>query len=195
MRSEIVKRRSVCYSFDVKKPIQPVLEFQPPAQIPYEYTTDRYKSIFLAGSIEQNTATDWQRRVCGMFKGYRDVVIFNPRRTAWDSSWKNVASNPKFREQVEWEIEALTKTDIILMYFDPNTKSPISLLEAGLFAHYGDMMKVNGRVERVSKLHVVCPPKFWRKGNVDIVCEHFNIRQYPNLTQAVNGIKNIYKLK
>lgn len=175
--------------------IQPVLEFQPPTQIPYEYTTERYKSIFLAGSIEQNTATEWQRRVIGMFKGYRDVVIFNPRRQAWDASWKNTASNPMFREQVEWELDALTKTKIILMYFDPATKSPISLFEAGLFANDGETLRVDGKVQRVSKLHVVCPPGFWRKGNVDIVCEHYGIRQYPNLTQAVKAIKHIYKLK
>lgn len=100
-----------------------------------------------------------------------------------------------FREQVEWELDALTKTKIILMYFDPATKSPISLFEAGLFANDGETLRVDGKVQRVSKLHVVCPPGFWRKGNVDIVCEHYGIRQYPNLTQAVKAIKHIYKLK
>ena len=172
----------------------PVLEFQPPAPIPPEYLNDRYTSIFLAGSIEQNVATQWQQRVVRMFKGYRNVVLFNPRRAAWDSSWKNVASNPMFREQVEWELDSLTVTDVILMYFDPATKSPISLFETGLFANDGETLRVDGKMQRVSKLHVVCPPGFWRKGNVDIVCEHYGIRQYPNIKQAVDAIKNIYRL-
>lgn len=53
------------------------------------------------------------------------------------------------------------------MYFSPNTKSPISLLELGLFARSG-------------KVRVVCPEGFWRKGNVDIVCQYYNIPLYEN---------------
>jgi len=48
------------------------------------------------------------------------------------------------------------------MYFDPNTKSPISLLELGLHANSGKMI-------------VCCPKGFWRKGNVDIVCERYDV--------------------
>ena len=49
------------------------------------------------------------------------------------------------------------------MYFDPNTKSPVSLLELGLYAHTG-------------KLRVCCPDGFWRKGNVDVICARFGIK-------------------
>ena len=69
-----------------------------------------------------------------------DIVIFNPRRDDWDSSWSQNKINPKFREQVEWELAALEKTNLIAMYFEPDTKSPVSLLELGLFARSGKMI-------------------------------------------------------
>ena len=124
--------------------------------------------IFLAGSIEMGSADNWQKRVTEKLSG--NVVILNPRRDDWDSSWEQSINNPQFKEQVEWELEAMEKAHIILLYFDPNTKSPISLLELGLFA-------------RTGKLIVCCPNGFWRKGNVDIVCERYGIRQIPSLDE------------
>ena len=56
----------------------------------------------------------------------------------------------------------------IVMYFDPTTKSPISLLELGLHASSG-------------KLTVCCPEGFWRKGNVDIVCKRYGVPMVKSL--------------
>ena len=71
---------------------------------------------------------------------------------------------------------------MIIMYFSPETKSPISLLELGLYANSG-------------KILVCCPEGFWRKGNVDIVCEKFSIPNFDNLenliTFVTSNIKNI----
>lgn len=61
------------------------------------------------------------------------------------------------------------------MYFDPKTKSPISLLELGLFA-------------RTGKLIVVCPKGFWRKGNVDIVCKRYEVKQVETIEEAIKYI-------
>lgn len=127
---------------------------------PNKYTkTD--KTIFLAGSIEMGKAENWQTRVTKMLEN-TDWTVLNPRRDDWDSSWEQKITNDKFREQVEWELQALEDASHVLMYFDPNTMSPISLLELGLFAPTG-------------KLIVCCPEGFWRKGNVDIVCKRFDI--------------------
>jgi hypothetical protein len=67
------------------------------------------------------------------------------------------------------------------MYFDPNTKSPISLLELGLFA-------------QSKKLIVCCPRGFWRKGNVDITCDRYGIPFFDDfkisLVALVQLIKN-----
>ncbi len=104
------------------------------------------------------SAEPWQEQVVKRFN--KNVVFYNPRRDDWDSSWTH--DSPEFNEQVNWELDFLQESDIILMYFDPNTKSPISLLELGLFARQG-------------KLIVCCPDGFWRQGNVRIVCERFGV--------------------
>lgn len=120
-------------------------------------------SVFLAGSIEQGKAVDWQSKLIEDPKFQKHIeYVFNPRRKIWDSSWEQSIDNAQFKEQVTWELNAMDMAEIILMYFDPKTKSPISLLELGLYAEK-------------SKLLVCCPEGFWRKGNVDIVCERYEI--------------------
>ncbi|WP_395077211.1 nucleoside 2-deoxyribosyltransferase domain-containing protein [Flavobacterium sp.] len=124
------------------------------------------KSIFLAGSIEMDKAVNWQKK-CEE-KLAEKYIVFNPRRESWNNNWEQSINNPQFKEQVSWELEALEKADIIIMFFAANTKSPISLLELGLFSNSG-------------KLKVIVENEFWRKGNVDIVCERYNLEQYDNL--------------
>jgi hypothetical protein len=141
----------------------------PPSPIPLVSN-----SVFLAGSIEQDTAENWQNYIIKKLDN-KDIVILNPRRENWDSSWKEDISNPIFYEQVNWELEALEKAALIVMYFDPKTKSPISLLELGLFAKTGKMV-------------VCCPSGFWKKGNVDIVCKRYQITQVSDIDNLVSLI-------
>lgn len=131
--------------------------------------------IFLAGSIEMGKAENWQERVERELAD-QDVVILNPRRNDWDSSWIQSIDNPQFREQVEWELNSMHKADIVVMYFDSNTQSPITLLELGLHAMSG-------------KLIVCCPEGFYRKGNVDVVCSTYHIEQVKTLDQLIERLK------
>lgn len=125
-------------------------------------------TVFLAGSIEMGKAADWQTQLTNELS-HLDITILNPRRDDWDSSWEQTIKNEQFKTQVRWELTALEQADIVVMYFDPATKSPISLLELGLFAKTG-------------KLIVCCPEGFWRKGNVDIVCSEYGITQVKDLS-------------
>lgn len=134
--------------------------------------------IFLAGSIEMGNAEPWQDEMISRYSDY-SVVFFNPRRPDWDSTWSDTSD--KFNEQVNWELDHLEMSDMVIMYFDPATKSPISLLELGLYADK-------------FKLIVCCPDGFWRKGNVRIVCERYKIplcntkeELYHNLTLGFDG--------
>lgn len=131
--------------------------------------------IFLAGSIELGAAENWQEKIINLLikKELSNSYILNPRRADWDSSWIQDIKNDKFRKQVEWELNALELSDKILMYFDVTTKSPISLLEFGMYAKTG-------------KLIVCCPEGFWRKGNIDVVCAKYRIKQ-------VNTIEELAK--
>lgn len=148
------------------------MEIKAPNDIYYNHQLINTK-VFLAGSIEMGKAELWQDKIVNAFRGKR-VTFLNPRRDDWDSSWKQDKSNPQFREQVEWELNALEASDIIIIYFDPATKSPITLLELGLHA-----------ATNPEKLIVCCPEGFWRKGNVDIVCEKYNITQVDSLHDLI----------
>lgn len=131
--------------------------------------------VFLAGSIEQGRAEPWQEWVAQQLAPVTGTLL-NPRRPEWDASWRQSIDEPKFREQVEWELEALEQSDTIVMYFDPNTKAPITLLELGLFARSG-------------KLHIACPDGYWRKGNVEVVAARYNIPLSADLTTLVSSIQ------
>lgn len=134
---------------------------KPPTDLSLALKPDDF-SIFLAGSIEMGAASQWQNAIA-LQLDLVDGFLINPRRDDWDSSWEQKASNPQFREQVEWELFGLELASKILIYFQPETKSPISLLELGLVASYAE------------DLVIVCPDGFWRKGNIEIVCEKFDI--------------------
>lgn len=131
--------------------------------------------VFMAGSIEMDTAENWQERVLRDMVG-TDALFMNPRRSDWDSSWKQDASDPNFREQVTWELDRLDDADIIIFYFDGNTKSPITLLELGLHAASGRCI-------------VCCPKNFWKEGNIEILCERHNIPLFDNYADWIEHIK------
>jgi hypothetical protein len=129
--------------------------------------------VFLAGSIEMGSAVNWQQTIVDTFT--ENVIFFNPRRDDWDSTWGQ--DSDKFNEQVNWELDRLADSDIILLYFDPSTKSPISLLELGLYARSG-------------KLMVCCPDGFWRQGNVRVVCERYNVPYFTDKDAWMKAIKS-----
>jgi Nucleoside 2-deoxyribosyltransferase like len=111
-----------------------------------------------------------------------DLNFLNPRRDDWDSSWEQKASNPQFSKQVNWELDALEYSDIIVFYFDPKTQSPITLMELGLFASYNLGCK---------PMVVCCPDGFWRKGNVEIVCSRFGINVLNTFDELVKEMKHV----
>lgn len=109
--------------------------------------------IFLAGAIDMGAAKDWQSEIAKALAEF-DVVILNPRRDDWDSTWDQTASDPQFREQVLWEQKGLDEADFRTFVFLDDSKAPITLLELG--EHIGEPGAV------------LCEPEFYRKGNVDI---------------------------
>lgn len=142
---------------------------------------DTNYKVFLAGSIEMGKADKWQDKVANSLESYGDeLALLNPRRDDWDSSWKQEKTNPVFRQQVLWELEALENCDMIAMYFDPKTKSPITLLELGQFAN---------------KIELVCPDNFWRKGNVELFAERYGIKTHNSLEELVTAIHKNFLIK
>jgi nucleoside 2-deoxyribosyltransferase-like protein len=136
--------------------------------------------IFLAGSIDSGMAEDWQSPVVDRLRDL-DVVVFNPRRGAWTPGTSLDSEPEELRRQINWELDAIERSDLMAFYFATGTKSPISLLELGLVA---------GRKQAV----VCCPPGFWRKTNVDVICHRFEIQQVSSLEDLVNEIKEKVRL-
>jgi hypothetical protein len=131
-------------------------------------------TIFLAGSIEQDKAERWQDRVIEALRD-TDFCVLNPRRKAWDATWKQSKDEKNFVEQVKWELRGQRIAAVVLFYFDPNTKAPVTMLELGLFNR---------------KAIVCCPEGYWRKGNVDIVCEEYGIPMANSLDELVSLVKS-----
>ena len=144
---------------------------------PIQFIPNNLALVFLAGSIEMGTAELWQDKITNALAG-TGWTFLNPRRDDWDSTWEQSISNVKFYEQVNWELQGIEEAEYIIIYFDPNTKSPISLLELGFVA---------GKFPE--KAIVICPDGFWRKGNVDIVCERYKMKQVKTIENAIELLK------
>lgn len=118
--------------------------------------------MFLAGTIDLGAADDWQQS----FIDYLDtmsatrITVLNPRRDTWFGT--PTLDNPEFVKQVNWELDALERADVIVMRLLGTSKSPVSLMELGLHARSG-------------KLVVHCDEEFYRSGNVAAVCDRYGV--------------------
>jgi hypothetical protein len=133
------------------------------------------RSVFLAGSIAMGEAEPWQESVAAAL-AHTGLTILNPRRDDWDPAWPQEATHPALRGQIEWELDGLERADLVAMYFAPDTLAPITLLELGLLARGG-------------RLVACCPPGFWRRANVEVVCQRYAIPTVPDLPALVAAIR------
>lgn len=129
-------------------------------------------SIFLAGTIDMGSSVDWQAEVISLLQESPEgnIIVYNPRR---------IAAPEDIMSQIDWEQRALECCDLIAMNILETSKSPITLLELGLFARSG-------------KLLVFCPKKFYRYENVLDTCRRFNV-EYTNLNTSKNIVSRIKK--
>lgn len=158
-----------------------MIEIKAPNKEPsslYDYDNEQV-TFFLAGSIEMGAAEMWQDKVSKALSDRDDVVLFNPRRDDWDTSWVQSIHNKQFKEQVDWELEHIESADFVVFYFDPNTKAPITLLELGLVAGKRDK----------EMCCVCCPPNFYRRGNVEILCGRYGIKLVDTLDELINWMR------
>jgi len=149
-----------------------MIVIKPPA--PCDFPADA-ASVFLAGSIEMGVAEDWQSSMAAHLEEM-DIVVLNPRRDDWDASWRQSIDDPQFRAQVEWELDGLDRAGVIALWFVPGSRAPISLFELGLTA-------------RSRKVVVGCPDGFWRKGNVEVICERFGIPLLTDFDAFVTAVR------
>jgi len=150
----------------------PLQVLQPPAPLP---PLPLRRAVFLAGSIDLGKTADWQSELAASLSDCSGTLL-NPRRPQWDASWRADADFAPFREQVEWELAGMEAAGLIAFYFAPQSQAPVTLLELGLAA-------------RERKAVVCCPPGFWRKGNVDVVCARYQVPMVPALEDLTMAIR------
>jgi hypothetical protein len=117
---------------------------------------DNRPSVFLARSIQMDDLSDFNSALSCL-----PITILDPCRDDWDCSWRDMY-DPKFVEQVEWEISQLQKADVVILFFHPGTVDGSKLLELGLYAKEG-------------KTVVYCPKGYSMKAYLQIVCRRYGI--------------------
>jgi hypothetical protein len=133
------------------------------------------KTIFLAGTTTPTGEPDWRETLSAGLSAH-PVTIFNPFRSDW--GWAEDLSDPRFKEQVEWELDMQEQADIITVYFHPITLAPISLLELGLCARSG-------------KAIVVCPggpDGYQKRGNVQAVCARYGLELVQTVEELLEAV-------
>lgn len=141
--------------------------------------------LFLGGSIDNGKATNWQDFALKHIRSSDDaesIIVMNPRRFNWNPHVEQLKTDPTLHEQVTWELDAMERADVILLWLEAGSLSPITLLELGLAAGQNHAGLLN-------KALVGCQPGFWRRGNVEIVCERYRIPFVDTLEELlVNGV-------
>lgn len=150
-------------------------------------------SVFLAGTIDMGTGELWQPRAIQKLSG-KVGAVYNPRRADWDSSWKQSITDPNFSQQVNWEIEHIecaseeNRAHVVYFYFDPESQSPVTMLELGLICGMGEKAK------GVPRAVVCCPAGFWRRGNIEIACARHAIPLYENFEESLDAVLTVLRL-
>lgn len=150
--------------------------------------------VFLGGSIEMGKAEDWQQRITQTIEAINtNILVCNPRRPDWDSAWEQRADNIHFSEQVHWELDHLQRANVAVFYFQPHTMSPITLMELG--HTLADNKLLQATLNHPNQTIVVCcPDGFWRKGNVEIICQRYGVDVYNTLEEMEDRLKDVLAL-
>ncbi|PNY26091.1 Uncharacterized protein TCAP_03973 [Tolypocladium capitatum] len=117
--------------------------------------------IFLGGTTSATPSGDWRQRLAASLAAH-PVALLNPRRADWDATWREDLSDPRWAEQVAWELDMQERADVLVFLLHAVSDAPVSLLELGLC--------VNDPGKRV----VVCAlDGYPRRGNVEAVCRRY----------------------
>lgn len=145
-------------------------------------------SIFLAGTIDNGYSANWQVLASNLIdkemketkKENKKVLIFNPRRDSWNNTWVNRIHNAEFYQQINWELDCIEKCSHLLFHIEEDSKSPITLMEIGL------------SIKLDKPIFISCSPKFYRYGNIEVVCHKYGIPLFDDLPTAIkNLVKNV----
>jgi hypothetical protein len=162
--------------------------FNAPNRISEEEYLKCKHSVFLAGSI-----TPWREQIIPKLDK-PNTLVCNPMRSDWN--FPEDSRNNDFRKQIGWELEYITKSNIVVFYFDPSTQSPISLLELGsTLSQYTCLTSETPKIhlKRIYEILVCCPKGYWKKGNVDITCEAHGFKVIETFDELLTEVDALTK--
>jgi hypothetical protein len=132
--------------------------------------------VFLAGTIANGDAPDWQTDVANRLTDL-PVYVLNPRRADWNPD----ADTEAKKAQIDWEFEGQLNSHVIIYNFVPGYQSPVTLLELGMFS------RSNNRII------VCCPQNYDYFLNVDFLCKNLEIPIFENIDDAVEKARSDIK--
>ena len=127
------------------------------------------QSIFLAGSMDFNSESNWRKRVINEFN--KDYNFFDPTITNHDT-----LTNSQMEKHIQWELAALELSDKVLLNFLSVSESPISLIELGMYV-------------KTTKLIVVCPDKFYKSRYIKTLCATYATPFFTDVECALEYLK------
>jgi hypothetical protein len=131
------------------------------------------KSLFLAGSIDNGAAINWQPQIISALEE-TDFLIFNPRRSDWDPK--------EIKEQIRWELDHILKATHVLFLFTKDSLAPISI---------GELYFLIGK-NSDKKVYVVIEEGFWRADNlIETSAYANNITFFKTIEEAILCLKEL----
>ena len=127
------------------------------------------QSLFLAGSMAINVINNWRQDVVNQLDdGYH---LFDPTNNNHDK-----LNDIQMTKHIKWELDALKMADKIILNFLPYAKSPISLVELGMYVS-------------TNKLIVICPKEFYQSRYVHVLCEQYDTPLFQNINDALSILR------
>ncbi|TYA78616.1 nucleoside 2-deoxyribosyltransferase domain-containing protein [Seonamhaeicola marinus] len=137
--------------------------YTPHNQIKAKETHKDY--VFLAGSIDLNLDGNWREQVINLIGD--KVHFIDPTISGHDAM-----NDLQMESHINWELDMLDLADKVFLNFLEESKSPISLVELGMYT-------------RTSKLIVVCPNAFYKSRYIKTLCKKYKIPLFTTLDAAV----------
>lgn len=125
--------------------------------------------IFLAGSIDYMLPSIWREKV--IEKSDDKNIFFDPTNKDYQQ-----LNEKEMIDHIEWELNAMSLADKILLNFLPASLSPISLVEFGLYVSS-------------KKLIVICPKGFYQSRYIHKLCKEYNATCYFDLNKAIKELQ------
>ena len=137
-------------------------------------------SVFLSGSFrpgDDNERRHDQLITCLMHAPTTQVTIIDAWRDDYDDSPVQFKPNQRSAIQYRWELLNLPRVDVVAVYFAPDSKAPVSLLDFGLAA-----------ARDATKLVVYCEDDSHLRCHVEHICQEMHVFLVDTFDEFVRAV-------